>query len=288
MKLSGKRDAPIGIFDSGLGGLTVLREIIRLLPGENTIYLGDTARVPYGIRSPEVVTRYSLDNVRFLISKGVKMLVVACNTASALSLESIRREVPEAAVIGVIDPGARAALSATANRRIGVIGTDATIKSGAYSRALLARSPEARIFARPCPLFVPLVEEGWTENQMAVLAAGEYLNALKRENIDTLLLGCTHYPLLKKTIGAVMGEGVRLIDSGEETAKAIKKALEEGGIAREGDGPATRSFYVTDSPEKFKLLAGRFLGEHCRESGGACAGEIKLLEVLDEAGWKEK
>ncbi|MDA8173734.1 MAG: glutamate racemase [Nitrospiraceae bacterium] len=287
MKQSAKRNAPIGIFDSGLGGLTVLREIIRLLPRENTIYLGDTARVPYGIRSPEVVTRYSLDNVRFLFSKGVKLLVVACNTASALSLESIKREVPEATVIGVIEPGAKAALGATSNGRIGVIGTDATIKSGAYSRAIKALSPEARIFARACPLFVPLAEEGWTENQIAALAAGQYLAALKGEDIDTLLLGCTHYPLLKKTIGGVMGGGVRLIDSGEETARAIKKALEDSGMARGDDGPATRSFYVTDSPEKFKLLAGRFLGDVCGENGG-CAGEIKLLEVLDEAGWKEK
>ncbi|MDA8085783.1 MAG: glutamate racemase [Nitrospiraceae bacterium] len=288
--------APIGVFDSGLGGLTVLREIILELPGESTIYLGDTARVPYGIRSPEVVTRYSFENMGFLLSKGIKMLVIACNTASAISLEALRQAAP-VPVIGVIEPGARAALKASVNGRIGVIGTETTIKSGAYARVLETLSPGVKVFSRPCPLFVPLVEEGWVDNEVAILTAENYLSGFAENGIDTVLLGCTHYPLLKKTIAAVMGKGVTLIDSAKETAKEIRRVLGEKALFRDASLPPARDFYVTDAPDRFRMLGGRFLpgsdiqGPHdpgCGPDGDAIIKEVKLMEVWNEAGWQKK
>ncbi len=216
------RDKPIGIFDSGIGGLTVLKEIQRELPLEDLIYLGDTARVPYGTRSPETVTRYSFENTGFLVSHGIKLLVVACNTASSISLEAIKAafSVP---VIGVIEPGARAAVRATRNKRIGVIGTEATIKSGSYQRAIRAINSGVRTITTPCPLFVPLVEEGWLNEEVTYLVAKKYLSHLIEEDIDTLVLGCTHYPLLKIPIERVMGDGMTLIDSAvEPSAVGIK------------------------------------------------------------------
>ena len=288
-------DAPIGVFDSGLGGLTVLREIIALLPEEGTVYLGDTARVPYGIRSPEVVTRYSLENMRFLLSRGIKLLVIACNTASAISLSALKRESP-VPVVGVIEPGARAALRASKTGRIGVIGTETTIKSGAYRGVLERLEPGVRVFSRACPLFVPLAEEGWADNEVARLAAGRYLADLKDKDIDTLLLGCTHYPLLKRTIAKVMGEGVTLIDSACETAREIKMMLAENGISRPpGASPLKRQFFVTDSPERFITLGGRFFleGPDSSPDGPAPEGlspirEVKLTEVWNEAGWQKE
>jgi glutamate racemase len=251
---------PIGIFDSGIGGLTVLKEIYRKFPHEGTVYLGDTARVPYGIRSPETVTRYSFENTRFLFSKEVKMIVIACNTASSISLAAIRDSVP-VPVIGVIEPGAKAAAGATGNKRIGVIGTEATIRSNAYAQAIRAIDSGIQVFGIACPLFVPLVEEGWTEGTIAEMVAREYLKEMKRREIDTLVLGCTHYPLLKGILAEVMGERVSLIDSAVETAREIETILGSLALLNTSDSKGSREFYVTDSPEKFKTVGERFLGE---------------------------
>lgn len=253
-----KRKRPIGVFDSGIGGLTVLKEIIKEMPNEATIYLGDTARVPYGIRSPETVIRYSFENTRFLFSKDIKLLVVACNTASSISLNTIKSSVP-IPVIGVIEPGAKAAVRATRNKRIGVIGTEATIKSGSYSRAIRAIDREIEVFGLPCPLFVPLVEEGWTEGKVVTMIAERYLKKIKDKRIDTLVLGCTHYPLLKNVISRVMGGNVRLIDSAVEVAQEIKATLESGGLKRNDKKRPLREFYVTDSPERFVKVGENFL-----------------------------
>ncbi|MBA4371883.1 MAG: glutamate racemase [Thermodesulfovibrio sp.] len=253
------KDLPIGIFDSGIGGLTVLKEIISRLPGEGTIYLGDTARVPYGIRSPETVTRYSFENTRFLFSRGIKLLVIACNTASSVSLEAVRQSVP-VPVIGVIEPGARAAAAATRNKKIGVIGTDATVRSNAYPSAIRSIDDTIEVYSLPCPLFVPLVEEGWTEGAVAELTAETYLSDMRGKGIDTLVLGCTHYPLLKNILSQIMGPGVTLIDSAIETAAAIRSALAAHAMLRDTPGGGSREFYVTDSPEKFVRVGERFLG----------------------------
>ncbi|QWR76565.1 glutamate racemase [Candidatus Magnetomonas plexicatena] len=251
-------DKPIGIFDSGVGGLTVLKAIHALLPNESTIYLGDTARVPYGIRSPETVTKYSLENSSFLIEKGIKLLIIACNTASAISLEVIKQtfDVP---ALGVIDSGARAAVSATRNGRIGVIGTETTIKSGAYRRAIQSFDDSAVVFERPCPLFVPLVEEGWLDIDVTQLVAARYLAGLKQSMIDTLVLGCTHYPLLKNVIRAVMGDGVTLIDSAIEKSLNIRQLLSDSDILKKDSIGTFRKYYVTDSPERFQKIGKRFL-----------------------------
>ncbi|MGC2063506.1 MAG: glutamate racemase [Thermodesulfovibrionales bacterium] len=257
------RDLPIGIFDSGIGGLTVLKEIINSLPGEGTIYLGDTARVPYGSRSPETVTRYSFENTHFLFSKGIKLLVIACNTASSISLEPIRQSVP-VPVIGVIEPGARAAAAATRNKKIGIIGTDATVRSNAYPSAIRSIDNTIEVFSLPCPLFVPLVEEGWTEGAVAELTAETYLRDIREKGIDTLVLGCTHYPLLKGILSKIMGTGVMLIDSAIETASAIRSVLGDRSLLRDAAEEGSRQFYVTDSPEKFVRVGERFLGSNIR------------------------
>ena len=254
------KDRPIGVFDSGIGGLTVLIEIIMELPHESTIYLGDTARVPYGIRSPETVMRYSFENTKFLFSKNVKLLIVACNTASSISLNAIKKSM-SIPVIGVIEPGAKAAVKATRNKRIGVIGTEATIKSSAYTKAIKAIDGSIEVFGLSCPLFVPLVEEGWTEGEIATLTAKRYLDGMRDSGVDTIVLGCTHYPLLKKVIAGVMGEGVRLIDSAVETSYEIKTILEVIGLNRQQASAPLREFYVTDSPERFVKVGENFLGQ---------------------------
>lgn len=259
MKKSVKK-AAIGVFDSGIGGLTVLREIIRVLPGEETIYLGDTARVPYGTKTPQTVVKYSMQNTAFLAVKGIRLLVVACNTSSAIALPALRRRFPGMAVVGVIEPGARAAVAASQSGRIGVIGTAATVASGAYERAIRRLSPRARIFARPCPLFVALAEEGWVSGEVTALVAEKYLAPLRARKIDTLVLGCTHYPLLKKVIGKVMGPQVRLIDSAEETARAVRALLVARGEHPALKGRARHAIFVTDLPKKFRGLSRRFLG----------------------------
>lgn len=254
-----EKDLAIGIFDSGVGGLTVLKEILKELPQENTIYLGDTARVPYGIRSAETVTRYSFENTRFLSSKGIKILVVACNTVSSVCLDLIVSNV-SIPVVGVIEPGARAAVASTKNRRVGVIGTSATIASHSYAKAIKALDSSIDVFGLPCPLFVPLAEEGWTEGAVAELTAGRYLQKMKDKDIDTLVLGCTHYPLMKEVLSKVMGEGVSLIDSAIETARAIKTILEDLSLLRTHGNASMHEFYVTDSPERFIEVGERFLG----------------------------
>src|SRR6185503_7387213 len=235
------RDGAIGVFDSGVGGLTVLHEIVRALPGEETIYLGDTGRTPYGTKSAETITRYSMENVEFLMERGIKMLVVACNSVTAVALDAIRSRwtIP---VVGVIDPGARAAVERTRSGRVGVIGTEATISSGAYSRALRALRPALEIYVRACPLFVPLAEEGWTDGPIARQVAETYLASLARSGIDTLVLGCTHYPLLKPLIAEVMGPEVAIVDSAEETAREVTVQLAARGLDRSG-GPGGTSFF---------------------------------------------
>lgn len=251
----------IGIFDSGIGGLTVLKEIAAALPHEHTIYLGDTARVPYGIRSPETVTRYSFENTRFLLSQEIKMLVVACNTASAVSLDAVKKEFP-LPVIGVLEPGARAAAAATRSRKVGIIGTEATINSGAYERAIRKLNPGIEVKSLACPLFVPLVEEGWTDNDAAELVAGKYLAPFRGSGIDTLVLGCTHYPLLKPVIRAVVGPGIALIDSATETAKEVAGVLDKLKWRRPANRPAVRKYFVTDTPARFVKIGKLFLGNN--------------------------
>lgn len=252
------RNSPIGVFDSGIGGLTVLKEIFRVLPDESTVYLGDTARVPYGIRSPETVMRYSFENTRFLVSKGIKLLVIACNTASSISLTEIKKKM-SIPVIGVIEPGANAAVKSTRNEKIGIIGTEATIRSSSYKKAIRAIDSSAEVFGLPCPLFVPLVEEGWTEGKIAVMVAEKYLKGMRNKGIDTLVLGCTHYPLLKGVVSEVMGSDIRLIDSAVETAKRIKEIIKSKGIERKSKARPLREIYVTDSPERFIKVGERFL-----------------------------
>ena len=249
---------PIGVFDSGLGGLTVFEAISRRMPEENLIYFGDTAHVPYGSKSRETVTRYSLEIARFLASQRIKALVVACNTSSALALDAVARasDVP---VLGVIRPGADAAAAATRSGHVGIIGTEATIASGAYTAALRRRQPGVRVEALACPLFVPLVEEGWWKHPAAALVARQYLKALRRSDIDTLILGCTHYPLLKGVIGRVMGPGVRLIDSAEQTALETERLLLSLDLRRRS-GRGRRRFIVSDAPRRFLKLARRLLG----------------------------
>jgi glutamate racemase len=252
------RGRPIGVFDSGIGGLTVLSALVELLPHEDFIYLGDTARLPYGTKSREVIVQYSRENTGFLLAKGIKMLVVACNTASAVALEEIARDtvVP---VAGVIEPGAQAAVRATRSGKIGVIGTEATIASGAYTRALQRMRPGVEIYTRPCPLLVPLVEEGWTEGDVAERTVAYYLESLKQSGIDTLLLGCTHYPMLSALFARVLGAGVRLVDSATATAAAVHKRLGALDLARR-EGRGAQSFFVTETPERFIRVGRRFLG----------------------------
>jgi glutamate racemase len=250
----------IGIFDSGIGGLTVLKEIVRKLPYENIIYLGDTARVPYGIRSAETVTRYSFENTNFLLSQEIKMLVVACNTATAVSLDAVKKEFP-LPVIGVLEPGARAAVAATKTRKIGIIGTEATINSGAYERAIKRLAPDIEVTSIACPLFVSLAEEGWTDNDVAELVADKYLAPFRESGIDMLVLGCTHYPLLKAVISKAIGPGITLIDSATETAKEVADVLEKLKWRGSGNSEGIRKFYVTDTPARFEMIGKRFLSD---------------------------
>lgn len=251
-------DQPIGIFDSGIGGLTVFRAVREALPNESMVYLGDTARVPYGNKSAETVIKYSIQNAQFLISRGVKVIVVACNTSAAhsLSILASKFNVP---VIGVIEPGARKAIAQSKNRHVGVIGTLGTIMSNAYATMLKRIDPEVRVVSLACPLFVPLVEEGWLDNDVAETAARRYLSGVASEGVDTLILGCTHYPLLKNVIQKVVGSDVTLIDSGEATADALKTMISEKGLLSERRS-SDHQLYVTDVPSRFEITARNFLG----------------------------
>ena len=255
---SDNRARAIGVFDSGIGGLTVLKELVAALPTEDFIYLGDTARLPYGTKSNEVIIRYSRENTEFLLAKGIKLLVVACNTASAVALSEIGRDtiVP---VIGVIEPGARAAIAVSRNGKIGVIGTEATIASGAYTRAIQQLRPGVEIYTRACPLLVPLIEEGWVENEVAERTVAYYLESLKASGIDTLLLGCTHYPLMRDLFRRIMGPGVRIVDSATATASVVVERLNDLRLAR-SRGMGSQSFFVTETPERFVRVGRRFLG----------------------------
>ena len=254
------RDAPIGIFDSGLGGLTVARAIHERMPKEDLIYLGDTARVPYGSKSPSTVTRFAMEDAQFLVDRDVKAIVVACNSASAWGLEVIQRrfDVP---IFGVILPGAKAALSVSQNLRIGVIGTNATISSQAYQKNIRGLNESAYLFGKACPLLVPLVEEGWLDHDVTDRVLKEYLRPLKKHRIDTLVLGCTHYPLLKPAIQNIVGASVRLVDSAETCARFVQDQLKPLGlILRNRRRKGRIQPFVTDAPEKFGEFAQRFLG----------------------------
>jgi glutamate racemase len=255
--------APLGVFDSGIGGLTVARALFERLPHESVIYFGDTARVPYGAKSPETVRRYSSQILAYLLGRGVKAVIVACNTSTAHALEHLRAESP-VPVLGVIEPGARAALEATRSGHVGVIGTAGTIGSGAYERAIRALRADVVVHQQACPLFVPLVEEGWFEHPAAELIAREYLAPLRGAGVDVLVLGCTHYPLLKPLLARVMGPDVRLVDSAEETAAAVDRELTVRQLqARNGAG--THRFVVSDDEPRFRQVGARFLGERLRD-----------------------
>jgi glutamate racemase len=253
-------NAPIGVFDSGIGGLTVVRELHRQLPDVDIINFGDTARVPYGPKSPETVSRYAHEITAFLQDQGVKNVVVACNTATAHAVDSLREHF-DLPITGVIEPGARAAVRATATRRVGVVGTAGTVSSGAYERAIHKLDADLYVRARACPLFVPFVEEGWSEHPAVELVAREYLLPLRDDHIDTLVLGCTHYPLLRGVIGSTVGPDIRLIDSAEETAGEVARLLQEHGLrhAPRADAP-THRFIASDVPEQFRNVGKRFLG----------------------------
>jgi glutamate racemase len=252
--------APIGIFDSGIGGLTVARAVFEQLPSESTVYFGDTARVPYGPKSPETVRRYSLEILHWLLAQQVKAVVIACNTSTAHALETLQAESP-VPVIGVIEPGAAAAAAAGGDRPIGVIGTAGTIASNAYAKAIRRMRPDAAVEQRACPLFVPLVEEGWFDHQAADLIARDYLAPLTAAGVGSLVLGCTHYPLLKPLLQRVMGSEVRLIDSGEETARVVAAAIRERGLEAPNGAPGNHRFVVSDDEARFRQVGARFIGD---------------------------
>jgi glutamate racemase len=255
-----RRRQPIGVFDSGLGGLTVVKEMVDRLPHESILYFGDTARVPYGTKSPDTIRRFSREAAHFLLGREVKMLVVACNTASAHALDVLAQETP-VPVVGVIEAGARAAHHASESGRIGVIGTAGTIASGAYDRAVRALRPAVEVFAQACPMFVPLVEEGMADHEAARLIAQDYLAPLRELDIDTLVLGCTHYPAMRRLIGEVMGPTVRLIDSAEETALDVARILQENQLLAPVDQTPTREFTVSDLPLRFRRVGRLFVGD---------------------------
>lgn len=253
---------PIGMFDSGLGGLTVAKELFACMPGETVLYLGDTARCPYGGRSEETIRSFGLQDARFLMAMDIKMLVVACNTVSSVALENIREEINDIPVIGVVAPGARAAVKRTAAKRVGVIGTTATIRAGSYEKAIAQIDAEIKTYGKACPLFVPLVEEGLIDSDITRLAAQRYLYELINYGIDCLLLGCTHYPLLMETIQGTVGAGVQLLDSAFWTAKETKDILTAMNLCsgETSGGKENSRFFVTDMTDSFRENASRFLG----------------------------
>ena len=258
MENKNRNTAAIGVFDSGVGGLTVTREIMRQLPNENVVYFGDTARVPYGSKSKNNIIRFSRQIIRFLKTKNVKAIVIACNTASALALETVQQEF-DIPIIGVIVPGARAAVRETRNCQIGVLGTEATIKSETYTKEIRKLMPEAEVIGKPCPLFVPLVEEGFAKHKITEEVIDIYLSDMRKSEIDTLILGCTHYPLLRSRIMAYFGEKVHIVNPAYETAMDLKKILEEQKIANTSGEPAAYDFYVSDAANKFKNFANSIL-----------------------------
>ena len=257
---------PIGVFDSGLGGLTVIREIIENMPKESIVYFGDSGRAPYGIKSRETIIKYALQDINFLLCNGIKMVVIACNTASACSLEIVKNnfDVP---IVEVVEPGATACVRSTKNKKVGIIGTAATINSGVYERAINKIDKEIKVFSQACPLFVPLVEEGtaWWESEVAYMVADEYLTPLKQDGIDTLVLGCTHYPLLKTVISKVMGSDVTLISSALEVAKIVKETIKNNDLCADGEGNPFYKFYTSDAAEKFIPMCNSILNLNGKE-----------------------
>ena len=256
-------NAPIGIFDSGVGGLTVARQLYKLLPQEDVVYFGDVGRTPYGGRSKEIITQFTRQDVSFLMEHKVKLIICACNSASSVALDEVAKE-HAIQMLGVIEPGAQAAVERTTNGRVGVIGTNATIGSNAYASTIHRLNPKIKVFSLACPLFVPLAEEGYLDKEATYLIAHDYLQTMHDVDIDTLVLGCTHYPLLRQVIADVMGDKVTLIDSGEETARVAYSTLTDSGLLRtaeQGAPAGVRRYYVSDVPEKFGNVARKFLGE---------------------------
>lgn len=260
-------NAPIGVFDSGVGGLTVAREIMRQIPDESIVYFGDTARVPYGSKSKDTIIRYSRQIIRFMRTKGVKAIVIACNTASAYALETVEKEL-DIPIIGVINAGARTAVAATKNGKIGVIGTEGTINSGIYTEVMHQMRPDAEVFGKACPLFCPLVEEGLLHDSVTDEIASRYLSVLKGKYIDTLVLGCTHYPLLRSTVGRIMGEDVTLVNPAYETAIELKQLLEAKGLQCDPSAVTQEKyqFFVSDLAEKFTDFATSILPWDVKET----------------------
>lgn len=272
------RRLPIGVFDSGIGGLTVVGALRRCLPGEDILYFGDSARVPYGTKSDDTVVRFARESVSFLLRRGIKLLVIACNTASAVALPELRA-MTAAPLIGVLEPGVRAAAARTRGGRIGIIGTEATMRSAAYRLALKAQNAQFAIFEQACPLFVPLAEEGWLAGDVPHLVARRYLQPFLQARIDTLILGCTHYPLLRGVIAAVVGDEVTLVDSGEETA--AETAAQLAALKLENPRPAGGKcrVYVSDRPQRFTEIGEAFLGEPL--------GSVELVDQSD-LPWYER
>ena len=263
------KTSPIGIFDSGIGGLTVAKRIIAMLPNENIVYFGDTARVPYGSKSNETVVEYSYQDAQFLINKNVKLIIVACNTASSIAIDKLKEKF-DIPIIGMIEPGTHLALESTKNGKIGVIGTEATISNRAYSNELHSINKDLSIIEKPCPLFVPIAEEGWLDHEATKLIAREYLQDLIDFGVDTVILGCTHYPLLSGVIQKIMGDDVKLIDSGMAASLEVEDYLNGRGVRNDSNQLGTHQFYVSDLPAKFKSVAERFLGT-----------EVKHIEKID-------
>lgn len=258
--MKNKNKQPIGVFDSGLGGLTVVKQLQRILPNEYLVYFGDTARIPYGTKSKWLIQRFAMEDALFLLDFNIKILVVACNTASSSALPVLqdRLDIP---VVGVVEPGAHAAVAATRNKKIGVIGTSATIASGSYARSIKALMPQAEIFNQACPLLVSLVEEGWLDDEVTVLTLKKYLKPLMEARVDTIILGCTHYPLLEPVIRRIVGPDVTLIDSGKETAKAVQQILKDHQLLNPDSKKGEDQYFVSDSPEAFAKVGSLFLGK---------------------------
>lgn len=253
-------NTPIGVFDSGFGGLTVLNEIINVLPNESILYFGDCGRAPYGNKSKEMITRYALQDCKFLLNRGVKMIVIACNTVSACSIDILKQKF-DVPIVGVILPSVKAAINITKNNKIGVIGTKATIGSTIYKQAIESYGSSYKVFSKACPLFVPLVEEGWWENNVTYDISKEYLNGLKNKNIDTLILGCTHYPLLRNTIQKIIGDNIQCVNSALEVANFVKKELKAENILSETQIEPTYSYFTSDCTKKFKSIAKMILNK---------------------------
>lgn len=250
---------PIGVFDSGLGGLTAVKQLISVMPNEDIIYFGDTGRVPYGSRSRETIIRYTKDDINFLLGHNIKIIIAACGTASSVALPAIENDYG-VKVIGVLEPTCYAAVHATRNGKIGVIGTAGTVKSGKYDQIIKSFSSDVQVFSNPCPMFVPIVENGYANSEVARIVAKDYLTPLKNEGVDTLILGCTHYPLLENVINDIMGTEVKLISSGREAASYSKKVLGREGLLTDREGSGSYEFYVSDNTESFAELGGIFLG----------------------------